>query len=170
MNVKWQPIALAFALLTSSAWAQTANQPLNLKLPPTDLLPASGSTAAAPASSSTASKAANSATAQTAGSSTAKPGVSNAPGVYYGDTSGNTYHSDENAFAPRPPCDDSTYNDAQVHGSLSTGVVSASHGGSGSYEGGEVNITKNTGSCDHPTGAIGVSIGVSQGQFHGRGF
>ncbi len=167
MNMKWQPVALALALLASTAWAQTASKPLNLKLPPTDLLPPASSTAAAPAASSTAAKAAPAGVGTTAA---AKPSAKDPPGTYYGDTSGSTDHGDRaNAFAPAPPCDDASYNDAQVHGSLTTGVVGGNHV-SGSYEGGEVNITKNTGSCEHPTGAIGVSIGVSQGQFHGRGF
>jgi hypothetical protein len=159
MNAKRSILILAAGLLAGSAWAQTATKPLNLKLPPSDL-PAPSSTAAnAPAAASTAAHPVTTTAAN-----------SKAPGVYYGDTSGRTYHDEANAFAPGPPCDDATYNDAQMHGSINTGVVSASHAGTGTYEGGEVNITKNLGSCDHHTGSIGVSIGVEQSHFHGRGF
>jgi hypothetical protein len=57
------PVAVLLAtLLATPAWSQSAGQPLNLKLPPSDL-PATASTAPKPAS---------------------------APGVYYGDTSGRT--------------------------------------------------------------------------------
>jgi hypothetical protein len=144
MNMKRLIIALAGTLLVNSVWAQTASKPLNLKLPPGDV-PASSSTAAQPASSSS--------TAAT------KP----APGVYYGDTSGRI--SDDRT-ANVPTCDDSKYNDAQVHGSVGMGVVGGNHV-SGSYQTGEVNVTKALGDCDHPTGAIGFSVSVGQGNFHG---
>lgn len=152
-------IALASALLVVGAHAQSASPPLNLKLPndmPPSSLPASSSTSAAKPSTD---KAAN-----TASSNSTKP--KDAPGVYYGDTSGRTYHEDEDRVAAaRQDCDDATYNNTQVHGSVGMGVVSGSHFG-GNYQTGDVNFTKRTGSCDHPTGGVSVSIGV--GQFHGH--
>ena len=144
MNMKRLIIALASTLLVSSVWAQTTSKPLNLKLPPGDV-PASSSTAAQPASSSS--------------TAAAKP----APGVYYGDTSG---RMSDSRTVDAPACDDSKYNDAQVHGSVGMGVVGGNHV-SGSYQTGEVSVTKALGDCEHPSGGIGFSVSVGQGNFHG---
>jgi hypothetical protein len=148
--------ALAATLLATAAWAQTGNQPLNLKLPSSGYqsYPASGSTAAQPASSSSAS--AHGKSAVTVNGHPAA--ISPAPGVYYGDTSGASGNHD----AAVPVCDDSTYNKAQVHGSVGMGVVSGSHIGTGNYQSGAVSVVQNTGSCEHPTGSVGISIGVSR--------
>lgn len=140
-------ITIAACLLAASAQAQTASQPLNLKLPPVSQLPPSD----LPAASST---------------SATKPG-SAAPGVYYGDTSGHV-EADDTVAHRTTDCDDATYNKPETHGSVGMGVVSGSHMGSGTWNSGNVNITQRMGSCDHPTGSIGVSIGVSR--FNGRGF
>jgi hypothetical protein len=155
-------IALAFALLVAGVHAQSATPPpLNLKLP--DNVPP----ATAPASSSsTAAKPGADKPTATASSDSNSTRPKDAPGVYYGDTSGRTYHEDEDRVAAgRQDCDDATYNNTQVHGSVGMGVVSGSHFG-GNYQTGDVNFTKRTGSCDHPTGGVSVSIGV--GQFHGH--
>ncbi|OOG47992.1 hypothetical protein [Rhodanobacter sp. C01] len=149
MNMKRLIIALAGTLLAGSVAAQTASQPLNLKLPPGDV-PASSSTAAAPASSSS-----------IANSTASKP----APGVYYGDTSGRMGNTERDT-ASTHQCDDSTYNQAQTHGSVGMGVVGGNHV-SGSYQTASVDVTKNLGDCDHPTGSVGFSINVGQGNFHG---
>jgi hypothetical protein len=140
-------IALTASLLATAALAQTSGQPLNLKLPPQNDLPPSD----LPAHSASASKPASS-----------------APGMYYGDTSGSTSASDERT-ASAQRCDDSTYNQAQMHGSVGMGVVAGNHV-SGNYQTGAVSITKNLGDCDHPTGSVNFSIGVGQGNFHGRGW
>ncbi|MCX7513609.1 hypothetical protein [Frateuria sp. STR12] len=133
------PLSLLLAsLLTLPAWAQDAGKPLNLKLPPSEL-PASSATSAEPPSS--------------------------APGVYYGDHSGRTAADDE---AILPDCDDATYNQPQVHGSVGMGVISGNHV-DGSYQRGTVNLSKAFGSCEHPTGGVSVSIGADSGHFHGRG-
>ncbi len=139
MNLKRYLTALATSLLVASVSAQTA-KPLNLKLPPSDL-PAASSTAAKPASA--------------------------APGVYYGDTSGRMGNNDT-AAAATSNCDDYSYNQPQVHGSVGMGVVGGNHA-SGSYQTGTVNLTKAFGSCDHPTGGVSISIGGGTGNFHGRG-
>src|ERR1700741_3791146 len=91
--------ALAASLLVTAAWAQSANQPLNLKLP----------------QNSTSSSSSNSKSTQPASASTPQPTPSAvtingarptpAPGVYYGDTSGR--RGSDTAAAP--VCDDSTY-------------------------------------------------------------
>jgi hypothetical protein len=133
------PLSLLLAtLLALPAWAQDAGRPLNLKLPPSDL-PAAASTA---------------------------PQPSHAPGVYYGDHSGRTAAADEATVVP--DCDDATYNQPQVHGSVGMGVMSGSHV-DGSYQQGTVNLSKAFGSCDHPTGGVSVSIGAGSGHVHGRG-
>lgn len=140
MNIKRHLTALATTLLVASTWAQTPGKPLNLKLPPSEL-PAASSTTAKPASST--------------------------PGVYYGDTSGRMGNSDSTAAATTD-CDDYSYNQPQVHGSVGMGVVSGNHFG-GSYQTGTVNLTKAFGSCDHPAGGVSISIGGGNGNFHGRG-
>ena len=151
----------ATSLLASAAVAQ--DKPLNLKLP-ADYVPSPASTVAAPAGSS----------AQQAAPAVTKSGESVAvtlarpqdpPGTYYGDTSGRMENVE---VADEPRCDDATYNKPQVHGSVSTGVVSASHGGSGSYQAGAVSLSQAFGSCDHPSGGVSISVGGSQGHF-GRG-
>ncbi|WP_132144812.1 hypothetical protein [Luteibacter rhizovicinus] len=132
---------LALSLIATGAWAQNAGKPLNLKLPPTDF-PPPASTAPAPAK--------------------------DAPGTYYGDHSTRIQTDDEYADGT-PRCDDATYNKPQVHGSVSTGVVSSSRGGSGSYQAGTVNLSQRFGDCDHPTGGVSISVGGGTGHFSGRG-
>ena len=150
MNMQRLLAALATSLLAASAMAQTGNgKPLNLKLPPNSL-PASSSTTAAPAASSTA----------------AKP-ASRAPGVYYGDTSGSMGDTGDAAAQTRPACDDSTYNQPQIHGSVGMGVVGGSHM-SGNYQTGTVNISRAFGSCDDPHGGVSISISGGNGHFHGH--
>ncbi|WP_426700362.1 hypothetical protein ACPPVV_13260 [Rhodanobacter sp. Col0626] len=139
MNIQRFLPALLATLLTTSAWAQTTGKPLNLKLPPSDI-PAPSTTTAKPASS--------------------------APGVYYGDTSGRMGNA-EVAIDNQPDCDDYTYNQAQMHGSVGMGVVSGNHM-SGNYQTGTVNISKAFGDCDHPTGGISISVGAGSDHFNGR--
>jgi hypothetical protein len=144
MNIKRHLVAVAASLLVTTAWAQTAGKPLNLKLPPSDL-PAASSTAPKPA------------TPKTAG---------DAPGVYYGDTSGRMGNTEPVADAP--DCDDSTYNEPQVHGSVGTGIVTGSHMGTGNWNAGQVNVSKAFGSCDEPSGGISISVGGSRSHFPDR--
>jgi hypothetical protein len=139
MNIQRFLPALLVTLLAAPAWAQTTGKPLNLKLPPSDL-PAASSTVAAPAHG--------------------------APGVYYGDTSGRMGNT-EVATDSRPDCDDSTYNQPQVHGSVGMGVMSGNHV-SGNYQTGTVNVSKAFGSCDDPGGGISISVGSGSSHFHGR--
>lgn len=147
------------AALAASAWAQTPPKPLNLELPP-ESIPATGGSAPAHASST-----APAAAASVAKGTADRPDPS-APGVYYGDTSGRPARTD---VAETSTCDDSTYNNTQVHGSVGMGVVAGNHV-SGNYQTGTINFTKATGSCEHPTGGVSISIGVGQGDVHGRGW
>ncbi len=128
-------------LVCAPALAQsTRHKPLNLELPPQDI-PATASSAHGKASATPVNPAAQ-------------------PGVYYGDTSG------------RPPrrhlstCDDATYNQAQVHGSVGAGVAAGNHV-SGSYRYGTANLSKAFGSCAHPTGSIHLSVGVGTSTMNG---
>ncbi|HWX66943.1 MAG TPA: hypothetical protein VNZ27_11025 [Rhodanobacter sp.] len=141
MNIKRHLTALATTLLVATASAQTTSKPLNLKLPPSDI-PAPSTTAAKPTSS--------------------------APGAYYGDTSGRMGNTSADVTTTSG-CDDSTFNQAQVHGSVSAGVVSGSHMGTGTWNAGTVNLSKRFGDCDHPTGGVSISVGGGSGNFHGRG-
>jgi hypothetical protein len=159
MKITFAFAALALGLFTAAVQAQSGGG-LNLKLPPGGLPAASSSTAAVRPAAGDAPPAMETPAQRpaAAGTAAARP----APGVYYGDTSGRTAAQDEaEAEASRPRCDDATYNQPQVHGSVGMGVVSGRHWG-GSYDTGAVNITQRTGSCDHPTGSLGVSIGVSR--------
>ena len=152
---KFLPVLLA-ACLTTAAWAQTAGKPLNLKVPPGD--------ASAPASSaSTAGSTVSPASASPANAASS----ARAPGTYYGDTSGRMGNT-EVASDARQACDDSTYNQAQVHGALGMGVMSGNRV-SGSYQTGEVSVSKAFGSCDDPHGGVSFSISGGTGNFQGRG-
>lgn len=178
---RFLPVLLA-TLLATAAWAQTTEKPLNLKLPPGDL-PASGSSVAAstassaPDASNPRSASAGSAPAASAAGASSRPApsgsvaaagtASNAPGVYYGDTSGRMGNT-EAARDGRPACDDSTYNQPQVHGSVGMGVVGGNHV-SGNYQTGAVSVSRAFGSCDDPQGGVSFSISGGTGNFHGRG-
>ncbi|WP_109126748.1 hypothetical protein [Dyella sp. C11] len=166
---------LAASLLAATAWAQSSDQSLNLKLPAN--LPASSASAAAPANTAAptdASRAANDgrATAQASAPANAQGAAQNGsytkdpPGTYYGDTSG-ALGDTQAAAGPAPgtiQCDDATYNQPQVHGAVSTGVVSGNHF-SGGYTGGQVTLSQAFGSCEHPTGGMSISVGGTQGHF-----
>lgn len=154
---------LAIALLAVPAWAQSVSQkPLNLTLSPDNVPAGSASTAPAPASStsSTVPAAKGAAARRPAGP---PPAPRHAPpGVYYGDTSGVPVRS---GVADATACDDSTYNQPQVHGSVGVGVIGGDHV-SGNYQTGTVNISKAFGSCEHPSGGMSITIGVGKGDFH----
>jgi hypothetical protein len=134
---------IALVLTAGAAIAQAPAKPLNLAVPPTDI-PVAASTAATPAK--------------------------DPPGTYYGDKSGPAPIADAE---PASHCDDATYNQPQVHGSVSTGVVSSSRYGGGSYQAGTVNVSQAFGSCDHPTGGVSISISGANdnnGRYRGRGW
>lgn len=168
-TVRTTVFATVSLLLAATAWAQSADQSLNLKLPAN--LPAASASAAPPAppattvanSSGQPAKANPSATAQTAsqnGSYSKDP-----PGTYYGDTSGAMGDTQAAmSAAPAVTCDDATYNQPQVHGSVTTGVVAGNHF-SGNYTGGGVTLSQAFGSCEHPTGGMSISVGGTQGHF-----
>jgi hypothetical protein len=150
MNAIRNAVLLAACLAAGAASAQTPKPPLNLQLPPSDM-PAAASTAASrPASKPATDRYGN---------------PVSPPGVYYGDTSGRPANVDERVAAQR--CDDATYNQTQMHGSASMGVMAGSHV-SGNYQTATVNMTKNLGDCEHPSGSVGLSIRVGQSRFGGH--
>nr|WP_199045528.1 hypothetical protein [Dyella sp. ASV24] len=164
---------VAASLLAATAWAQNSETPLNLKLP-ANLPASSASTAAANAAApSDASKAVSgnanaTAQTQTGAQANAQTGsyTKDPPGTYYGDTSG-ALGDTQAAAGPAPgtvTCDDATYNQPQVHGAVTTGVVAGNHF-SGSYGGAGVTLSQAFGSCEHPTGGMSISVSGSQGHF-----
>lgn len=149
MNTIRNTVFLGACLLSgTAAWAQSTSQPLNLQLPPDGVPAAASTTASHPAKD-------------------ANGNPTSPPGVYYGDTSGRAANVDERAAAQR--CDDSTYNQPQVHGSASMGVMGGNHV-SGSYQAATIHVTKNLGDCEHPSGGVGLTIRVGQSRLHGRGW
>ncbi|MGF6493708.1 hypothetical protein ABIE56_001891 [Luteibacter sp. 621] len=157
-------VVTALSLLAGTAAAQEAGKPLNLNLP-SNYVPAASSTAPAPAAASSAAATGSKNGKESVAVTPAHP--KDPPGTYYGDTSGRMAGADV-VEDDGPHCDDATYNKPQVHGSVTTGVVSASHGGSGSYQGGAVSLSQAFGSCEHPTGGVSISVGGATGHFHGR--
>ncbi|WP_199097436.1 hypothetical protein [Dyella sp. ASV21] len=164
MNIARHAVFLAVALVATTAWAQSADQPLNLKLP-AGVAPASSSTAATPNAQDNKGKPVADAPKAQAGPAATAPGYSkDPPGTYYGDTTGATDKDQGVAGAPAVTCDDATYNQPQVHGSVGMGVMSGSHV-SGSYTGGAVTVSQAFGSCSHPTGGMSISVSGTQGHF-----
>ena len=157
-------VVTALSLLAGTAAAQEAGKPLNLNLP-SNYVPAASSTAPAPAAASSVAATGSKNGKESVAVTPAHP--KDPPGTYYGDTRGRMAGA-EVVEDDGPRCDDATYNKPQVHGSVTTGVVSASHGGSGSYQGGAVSLSQAFGSCEHPTGGVSISVGGATGHFHGR--
>ena len=91
-------------------------------------------------------------------------GSKDPPGTYYGDTSGALGDTQAAPSQPVVTCDDATYNQPQVHGSVTTGVVSGNHF-SGGYTGGGVTVSQAFGSCEHPSGGMSISVGGTQGHY-----
>lgn len=149
MNAIRNATLFAALVVTGVASAQTAKPPLNLQLPPSDLPVAASTAASHPTSQSVIDRYGN---------------PVSPPGVYYGDHSGPS--GNDNRVAAQH-CDDSTYNQPQMHGSASMGVMAGNHV-SGNYQAATINMSKNLGDCEHPSGAVGFSISVGQSRFDGR--
>jgi hypothetical protein len=152
---------LAACLLTAPVWAQDSGQSLNLKLPAN--VPAASASSAAPATTDTKPASTQPKPGATASTAPAN-GSKDPPGTFYGDTSGALGDTQAAPSQPVVTCDDATYNQPQVHGSVTTGVVSGNHF-SGGYTGGGVTISQAFGSCEHPSGGMSISVGGTQGHF-----
>ena len=165
-------ILLATSILATSAWAQSAPQPLNLTLPRDSVSSQTdANTAPAPSTTATSTVAVPGPTAATAQPSSAN---SAPPDTHYDATANQIVDAADSANRPldaadsgKPTCNDAAYAQPQVHGSVGMGVVAGNHI-SGNYQTGSVQTTKNFGSCDHPTGGMSLSIDVGQGNFSGR--
>lgn len=152
MNAIRNAALLAACIMAGAASAQTSKPPLNLQLPPSDMPVATSTTASHPASHPATDRYGN---------------PVSPPGVYYGDHSGPAAPAGDERVAAAQRCDDATYNQPQVHGSASMGVMGGNHV-SGNYQAATVNMTKNLGDCEHPSGTVGLSIRVGQSRFDGR--
>jgi hypothetical protein len=161
MKIKRHVTGLFAALLAASTCAQSVTQPLNLKLPPGSVPAESAS--AVPGQSNNENSAAGTSAATDASNPTAEPAQMQPGAQYVGPyrMSGNP-----EASAARK-CDDAAYTQPQIHGDVTAGVVAGNHA-SGNYQSGVVNVSKAFGSCDNPTGGIGISIGAGQGNFNGH--
>ena len=160
MKIKRPVSAVLIAIVAVSAWAQSAPQPLNLKLPP-EAVSAESATPGPAVDGNAAVDAMDAKGAPIpAGDSDQMP--SGMPQDNRDDKPLNP-----NATVLPRKCDDSTYNQPQIHGDMSVGVVGGNHV-SGNYQAGRLNVSQAFGSCDKPTGGINISIGVSQGNFNGR--
>ena len=151
MNAIRNAALLSALVVAGAASAQTAKPPLNLQLPPSDLPVAASTAASHPTSRSVVDRYGN---------------PVSPPGVYYGDHSGPAT-SPTGARVAAQHCDDATYNQPQMHGSASVGVMGGNHV-SGNYQAATINMTKNLGDCEHPSGTVGFSIHVDQSRFDGR--
>ncbi len=154
-------ILLAASLVAASAWAQSVVQPLNLRLP---------SDAAAPQTSTVAPAR----DADSVSAAVSSPTDSVSPDSHYDAAANRAVDAADAANRPldgqdasKPACNDADYTQTQVHGSVGMGVVAGNHV-SGNYQTGSIRLTKATGSCDHPTGGVSLSINVGRENF-GRG-
>lgn len=172
MPRKSKLVLLAASVLATSAWAQSAPQPLNLTLPRDSVSPQTDATTEPTRSAKATSTAAVPAPAIAA----AQPAPANSapPDTRYDETANQRVDAADSANRPldvadsgKPACDDAAYAQPQVHGSVGMGVVAGNHI-SGNYQTGRVQVRKNLGSCDHPTGGVSLSIDVGQGNFNGR--
>jgi hypothetical protein len=162
MKINRYLIASLAGALAASAWAQSAPPTPNLNLPPTS------ATAAGPppAPAKDPNKGAIAAVTTTAATTAA---LQNPP------SSGTGYDAHANAIVDAADsrastgCDDAAYSRPQVHGSIGMGVVAGNHV-SGNYQTGRVRMTQALGSCDHPTGMVGLSVSVGQGRLNGRNY
>jgi hypothetical protein len=161
MKIKRHVTACFAVVVAASACAQSVPQPLNLKLLP-ESVPAE-SAPPAPAQSNNENAGAGTSAAADASNPTTEPAQMQPDAQYDGP-----YRMTENpgASAARK-CDNATYTQPQIHGDVTAGVVAGNHV-SGNYQSGVVNISKAFGSCDNPTGGVGISIGVGQGNFNGN--
>jgi hypothetical protein len=153
MKIKRHVTGFFAAVVAASACAQSATQPLNLKLPP-ESVPAE-SASPPPAQGN------NEDVAPVTSAATADPAQMQ-PGAQY---AGPYRMSGNPGAGTARKCDDVTYTQPQIHGDVTAGVVGGNHV-SGNYQSGVVNVSKAFGSCENPTGGIGISIGAGQGNFN----
>lgn len=170
MLPKGNLILLAASVLATSAWAQSAPRPLDLTLPPGSVLSQNANAVPARSAKATATAAVP---AQVGTTIQPPPSNSTLPDLHYDEAANRAVDAADSANrrldaegSSKPTCDDTTYGQPQVHGSVGMGVVAGNHI-SGNYQTGSVQATKALGSCDHPTGGVSLSIDVGRGNFDG---
>ena len=139
-----QSLTVLLLIAAAPAWARSDSPPLKLQLPADSTSAQSSSPPQAKADS------------DPAASST--PATANAPlpsAAPYDATYGTRRDAAQKA------CDDKTYGQPQVHGSVGVGVASGKRV-SGNYETATLDVTKALGSCDDPKGIVSASITVSK--------
>lgn len=164
-------VILAASLWATSAWAQSAAQPLNLHLPPDVAAPQTAIATAVPARGTRDVPAiAGQAATQTA-AQPLSPANASAPDAQYNEAANRMVDAADSANRPldgqdatKPACNDAAYAQPQVHGSVGMGVVAGSRI-NGNYQSSGVQVTKALGSCDHPTGEVSLSIDVGRANF-----
>lgn len=161
MKINRYLIASIAGMLAAPVWADSAPKTLNLNLPPTSLVTEStNATTVNDTGKLTPAGVTTRATTSTPAATSSWPHANR----HY-DASANAIV--DAADSRNAACDDTNYAEPQIHGDIGMGVVAGNHV-SGNYQTGTLNITKATGSCDHPTGDIGISISVGRGHFNGR--
>ena len=158
MKINRYLIASITGLLAASAWADSVPKTLDLNLPPTNV---TGESPTTTATKSTA-KVALAPDQQSSITSTQRAISSATPANMHYDAAANAIV--DAADSHKATCDDANYGKPQIHGDIGMGVVAGNHV-SGNYQTGTFNVTKATGSCDHPTGSMGLSISVGRGNF-----
>lgn len=144
-------IARPFFLLLGAAapvWAQSSSPSVDLRLP----------AEAVRAQSSPAPE--SKANPDPAASTAATPSAPTLPAPY-----DETYGTRRDAA--QKGCDDKTYGQPQIHGSIGMGVA-AGNRVSGNYQTGTIAVTKALGSCDDPKGTVRASISVGQSNVNFR--
>ena len=163
MKIKRHVFVWFAVVAASSACAQSAPQALNLNLPPDSAGTANASAAPLPGEKGDPNINDNAIVDAMDASNPPTEPARMQPGMPY-DADRMSENSDASA-AHR--CDDAKYGTSQVHGSATVGVAGGNRI-SGSYQSGAVNISKAFGSCDNPTGGVGISIGVERENFEGH--
>jgi hypothetical protein len=161
MKIKRHVTGLFAAVVAATACAQSATQPLNLKLPPESVPAESASPAPAQGNNE------NVAPVTSAPANASNPAPESAQMQPVAEYAGPYRMSEDPEASAARKCDDATYTQPQIHGAVTAGVVGGNHV-SGNYQSGVVNVSKAFGSCDNPTGGVGISIGAGQGSFNGH--
>jgi hypothetical protein len=144
-----RPLLVLLFGAAAPAWAQSSASSLNLEL--------SGATISTQTNAVAEPKASPAPAPSTL---SATPNAASLPQAY------DTTYGDRRDAAEKA-CDDKTYGQAQVHGSVGVGVATAKRA-SASYQTAELNVSKALGSCDDPKGNISATIRVTKSDVNFR--
>src|SRR5512141_2473816 len=136
MKIKRHVIAWFAVVVASSAWAQSAPQPLNLNLPPDSAGTANANASPAPTASGDPGINDNTIVdAMDASNPPTGPARMQPRSPYDGDR-----RSENSGASAARKCDDARYGASQLHGSATVDVIGGSHA-SGSYQSGVVSVS-----------------------------